>query len=294
MDKFDTAIMRFQTASEMSLQAYGLPLIIMDSGGKDSSVITDLAIKAKIPCEIQHHHTTADAPDTVRFVRQKFKRLEAAGQKCEITYPTYKGEPTSMWKLIPQNQIPPTRLARYCCAVLKEQGGKDRMISTGVRWAESTNRKTRGIYETIPAKRADAIILSNDNDDRRQLFENCKLKARRTVNPIIDWSDRDVWDYIRSENIEVNPLYSCGWARVGCIGCPMAGRKGRQLEFAQFPAYEKLYRMAFDKMIIARKAAGKDDSKGTWTSANAVFLWWMEDKNLDGQYDIFDEMEATQ
>ena len=105
MDIVDKAILRLQTASQMSLDVYGLPLIITESGGKDSAVLVDLALKAKIPMEIQHSHTTADAPETVRLVRAKFKRLEADGYTVGINYPTYKGKPVSMWSLIPQKMI---------------------------------------------------------------------------------------------------------------------------------------------------------------------------------------------
>ena len=51
------------------------------------------------------------------------------------------------------------------------------------------------------------------------------------------------------ETIPVNPLYFCGFSRVGCIGCPMAG-KHRYFEFARYPQYEKLYLMAFDLSLI--------------------------------------------
>jgi phosphoadenosine phosphosulfate reductase len=142
------AIERLKAASEMSLHAYGLPLVITDSGGKDSSVCKELALRAGIPFEIIHSHTTADAPETVRFVRSEAKRFEELGIKYTINMPTYKGKPVSMWSLIPQKLMPPTRLVRYCCSVLKETGGAGRFIATGVRWAESVNRKnSRGIYE---------------------------------------------------------------------------------------------------------------------------------------------------
>lgn len=78
-----------------------------------------------------------------------------------------------------------------------------------------------------------------DNDEKRQLFETCNLKGKMTVNPIVDWSDDDVWDYTHSEHLPINPLYCEGQKRVGCIGCPMAGRGGRQREFVRWPAYEK-------------------------------------------------------
>lgn len=227
-DKIDMAIMRLQEASRMSLKIYEKPLVVTTSGGKDSSVCVSLAQAAGIPFEVMHNHTTADAPETVYFVRQEFKRLEALGIKCTIAYPTYKGQPTSMWKLIPQKLMPPTRIARYCCAVLKEQGGTGRFITTGVRWAESVKRKNgRGIYETMPSDKKKKVILNNDNDDRRLLFENCTVKSKRVCNPIIDWTDENVWDYLTEEHIPVNPLYECGYSRVGCVGCPMAGTAGR-------------------------------------------------------------------
>ena len=65
-----------------------------------------------------------------------------------------------MWSLIPQKMIPPTRLARYCCEILKEGGGEGRFITTGVRWSESRKRKEgRGIYESFAKNKAQKIIL---------------------------------------------------------------------------------------------------------------------------------------
>lgn len=86
------AIERLQSASEMSLFAYGQPLVITDSGGKDSSVVKALALRAGIPFEIMHNHTTADAPETVRFVRSEAKRFEDLGIKYTINmrWPKYE------------------------------------------------------------------------------------------------------------------------------------------------------------------------------------------------------------
>jgi phosphoadenosine phosphosulfate reductase len=288
MDLEHLGIERLTAASDMSLQYYGQPLVITDSGGKDSAVIKELARRAGIPFEVMHNHTTADAPETVRFVRSEAKRFEDMGIKYTINMPMYKGKRTSMWSLIPQKLMPPTRLVRYCCSVLKETGGAGRFIATGVRWAESTSRKnSRGIYE----KNGDAerrIILNNDNDDRRMLFENCRLKAKRTVNPIIDWLDDDVWDFLKSDDAPpCNPLYCEGWKRVGCVGCPMAGKAGREFQFARFPKYKELYLLAFEKLLAERAAHGKYVN---WATAMDVFNWWMEYDVMPGQYDLF-EME---
>lgn len=283
------AIERLKAASEMSLQAYGLPLVVTDSGGKDSSVVKELALRSGIPFELMHNHTTADAPETVRFVRSEAKRFEELGIKYTINMPTYKGKRTSMWSLIPQKLMHPTRLVRYCCLILKETGGAGRFIATGVRWDESTSRKNnRGIYEKIGSTKENKIILNNDNDDKRRLFENCRLKAKRVVNPIIDWKDDDVWQFLDDAKVPVNPLYGEGWCRVGCVGCPMAGKAGREAEFERFPKYKNLYLLAFKNLLDEIAARGKYTG---WLSPEDVFNWWMEYDILPGQMNLFEEEE---
>ena len=291
-DLESVAIERLKTASEMSLAYYGQPLVVTDSGGKDSQVVKELAIRSGIPFEIQHNHTTADAPETVRFVRQEAKRFEELGIPYTINLPTYKGQRTSMWSLIPQKQIPPTRLMRYCCSVLKEGGGAGRFITTGVRWAESSPRKNnRGIYEKIGSTKASKIILNNDNDDKRMLFENCRMKAKRVVNPIVDWKNEDVWAFLKDAKAPTNPLYAEGWCRVGCVGCPMAGTDGREREFLRWPKYKQMYINAFDRMLAERLRSGKTD--GSWAAGTGldIYNWWMEYDILPGQMDLFDFIE---
>lgn len=118
-DKVDIAVKRLREAAEMSQALYDKPLLVTYSGGKDSDTVLRLAQIAKIPFEVQHSHTTADAPETVYHVRDKFRELELAGIKCEIDYHTQPdGTRTTMWNLIPRKLIPPTRLVRYCCAEL--------------------------------------------------------------------------------------------------------------------------------------------------------------------------------
>lgn len=281
------AIDRLKAASEMSLAAYQQPLVICISGGKDSGVITELAVRSGIPCEFLHSHTTADAPETVRFVRSEFKRLEGKGYKCTVNMPVYKGHRTSMWGLIPQVGLPPTRGMRYCCSILKETGAKGRFIATGVRWAESASRKNnRGIYEKMGATKDKKIILANDNDEKRMLFENCRLKAKRVVNPIVDWTDEDVYGFLEDAKCPMNPLYAEGRCRVGCIGCPLAGKKQREADFVRWPKYKNLYMLAFRDMLTERKRRGKETT--TWATAEDVFNRWMEYDVLPGQTSMED------
>lgn len=287
MEKEQKAIERIKMASEMSLHHYGKPLICTYSGGKDSDVMLELFKRSGIPFEAHNSHTTADAPQTVRHIRKKFQDLEQQGITCTIEKPTYKGERTSMWELIPQKLMPPTRKVRYCCKILKENGCANRYIATGVRWDESNYRSKRKEFEKLASKKKDeekfsTITLMNDNDANRRMSELCMQQNKMVVNPIIDWKHSDIWQYIESEHIEVCDLYKCGYDRVGCIGCPLAGKK-RYKEFADFPEYKKLYIHAFDRMLKERKKRGKECK---WETGEEVFRWWMEDENIPGQMSI--------
>lgn len=290
-DLEQTAMERLRLASQMSLKLYKQPLLLTDSGGKDSAVICKLAENAGIPFEICHSHTTADAPETVYHVRKRAKEYEGKDIKYTIILPTYQGKRTSMWDLIPKKLMPPTRIARYCCAVLKETAGKDRFVVTGVRWAESAKRAAnRGALEVQASDPKKKLILNNDNEEDRQLFENCQMKGKRVCNPIIDWTDRDVWDYLTEQKVETNPLYNEGFCRVGCVGCPMAG-KARYAEFARWPGFQRNYIRAFDRMLEERKARGKAENPRWGKTGEDVFHWWMEDGVLPGQANIWEDYE---
>lgn len=211
-----------------------------------------------------------------------------------------------MWSMIENKKIPPTRLARYCCEQFKETSGDGEMTITGVRWAESQKRKTNHGVVTVMAINKDTkkiadnsedfklsksggVILVNDNDESRRMVEQCYKRNKTTLNPIIDWTDSDVWEFIRGYDIPYCCLYDEGFKRLGCIGCPLGGKRSMEREFARYPKYKDLYILAFEKMLKRRKEAGKDDQTGNWASANDVFNWWIGYDILPGQVSFFEE-----
>lgn len=66
---------------------------------------------------------------------------------------------------------------------------------------------------------------------------------------------------------------------------PVGG--GRQREFMRWPAYEKMYISAFERMLDVRKAKGLPCD---WQTGMDVFRWWMEDDNVNGQLSMDDLM----
>ena len=95
--------------------------------------------------------------------------------------------------------------------------------------------------------------------------------------------------------MKYNPLYDKGFTRVGCIGCPMAGNQVKELEM--YPKYKQNYINAFDRMVKARRKAGKmDDSKyaEAWKDGIHVYKWWIGDDTIDGQMNIFDYLDKEE
>ena len=243
------------------------------SGGKDSQCIYHLCKLAGVKFDAHYSVTGIDPPELVRFLKAnypdvKFEYNYWNDDKPEHHYPDGRPKVITMWSLIADHTIPPTRMARYCCAALKETGGGGRIVVTGVRWAESVRRKQNHAVVDIrtsskklqdeakfnPAyretKHGDSIGFMDDNDGTRKMVEQCYMKKRTTINPIVDWEEEDVWEFL-NEVVKVPhcELYDQGYTRLGCIGCPLQGRSGMERDFERYPKYKELYIKAFDRMI---------------------------------------------
>lgn len=266
------------------------PYFLCYSGGKDSDTVLLLARLAGVRFEAIHNLTTVDAPETVRYVQaQKEIRIETPAK--------------SMWQLIEENKRPPTRAVRYCCRLLKETSGKNRVKITGVRWDESKSRRqNQGVATIIGKPKAvettarhvgaeiannenGSIVLNLDNDPARRLVEQCYRTTTTLVNPIIDWTDEDVWAFLHHYGCRSNPLYEarekagtfvpCGERRIGCIGCPLSGGRKMKKDFMRYPKYRDNYLRAFDRMLRARKESGMQTD--SWRNAVDVMLRWVEE-----------------
>jgi phosphoadenosine phosphosulfate reductase len=282
IDLVKIAIERLRSFEEFALEMNSAGYYVAYSGGKDSDVIRILCELSGVKYELWHNHTTVDAPETVRYIR-------GIVPKENITMPEM-----SMWKLIVKKGIPPTRAVRYCCQVLKEGGGRDRFVITGVRRSESNMRSDRNVLEIKSGKKSNRKIFMDDNDEARRMFETCQSKGNRTLNPIVEWEKHDVWEFLEHYGCESNPLYQCGYDRIGCVGCPMAGNF-RKKQFNDYPKYKESYIKSFEKMLLKRFENGIETK--LWGSGEEVFDWWISDKSmdyeLDGQIDLFENEDSV-
>lgn len=277
--KLDIAIQRIKTFEPP--EGY----FVAFSGGKDSQCIYHLCKEAGVKFDAHYSVTSVDPPELIYFIREHYPDVS-----FDIPHDS-NGKRISMWSLITEKKMPPTRMKRYCCKELKESSGKGRITVTGVRWAESVKRaRNHDVVDIIQKPREtaqkaekagvkyrkphkDSLILNDDNDASRRLVEQCYRTQKTMLNPIIDWAESEVWEYL-NEIVKVPhcSLYDIGYKRIGCIGCPMSGKKQMERAFERYPKYKQIYTKAFEKMIAERIKAGMPTS---WKSAEDVFNWWM-------------------
>lgn len=246
------------------------------SGGKDSQCIKHLCDEAGVKYDYHYNITGIDPPELIYFMRENYKDLE------------WHMYIKSMFKLIEDRGLP-TRLKRICCAELKEQGGEGRLCITGVRWAESTKRKGRRPFEVLTPKTEDKKLF-NDNEADRRLFENCLQKGKRIINPIIDWTDEDVWEYLNSRNIPHCKLYDEGQKRIGCIGCPLSSSQKEEL--ARYPKFRDNYYRAIEKFLPKYLERCRiKNRKPFLTTAKDWMSWWIGDLKVTNEVSFLDDTD---
>lgn len=222
------------------------------SGGKDSCVIKELVRRAGVNCVWHYNVTTIDPPELVHFIRKEHP--DVVFERPECNFFTYA---------IRHKKVFPTRRMRWCCEVFKERQSPDGSnLILGVRAAESPRRKAR--WKPISF------------NVRRSLVYVC---------PIVFWSDSMVWNFIRRENIPYCSLYDEGYSRLGCIGCPMSGKKGRLRDFARWPGFERKWKKLFQDTWNMRTGTEQRDGR-IWfgdryfTCWEEMYEWWLNDEPL--------------
>ena len=223
---------------------------LCDSFGKDSGVILRLAQMAGVRFVAHHNLTTLDPPELIWH-----------GKKWHPETVIHKPSISMLHMLATTANVMPTRIIRWCCATYKEGRdgeGKERQKGLvkifGVRAAESARRKAN--WKIWTPHRKDGWIL----------------------NPILYWTDDDVWRFTRNNSVSYCKLYDEGRKRLGCIGCPMSSKRNE--DFKRWPKYLQGWQRACRRYWERCKDRELHDGrtvKDKWPTWEHHWRWWMEE-----------------
>ena len=169
-----------------AFREYGDALVVANSLGKDSVAVWDLAKRVSRDIRGFIVTTRFKPPETVRFMGEqvtKFPELKVFRNEEPIPKGLYETDPDRCCELL---KVIPTRRAI-------EEMSVDCWV-TGLRCTEG---RTRVDYREVEQRDVGLVKL----------------------NPILIWYEREVWEYLAVNNVDVNPLYAEGYRSLGCAPC---------------------------------------------------------------------------
>ena len=225
-------------------------MFVLFSGGKNSTVVSDLVMRALSDQQILHIYgdTTLEYPETLEYVK-RFRK-----EHPKTPFLISRNNDKDFYDLCEKTSGPPSRVMRWCCTIFKTgaiqrkityifKGKKKVLMFNGLRRNES---KARSKYE-------------------RDTGET-KIAIQEGASPIIDWMNFDVWLYILTTGVDINNAYFFGYERVGCWCCPNNGNWSEVLSSIYMPEqYNRFHNM----LVEFAKKIGKPDpevyvAEGGW------------------------------
>ena len=258
-------IQELEYAAEHSIkdavQKHGQYLpVVSFSGGKDSTVVSNLVTRALSNSSILHlfGDTTLEFPLTQNYIKQ-FKE-----KHNKTPFITSKSDHDFL--SLCEEIGPPSRVMSWCCTVFKtgplnaKINGftKNTMLLTfyGIRGAESNSRRD---YQEDFFK--DSLGLHKVAD----VATSPKIAKQKVVSPIFDWFDIDIWLYIFYHGLSFNDSYRLGFTRVGCWCCPNNSGWSMFLASIYMPQESERWR---DFLVDFARKIGKPDPEEYVNSGN--------------------------
>lgn len=216
-------------------------VVVSFSGGKDSTVTADLAVRALSNPSLVHifGDTTLEFPLTIEYANRFRKNNPKAIFKIA------KNKEQDFHKVC-EDIGPPARMLRWCCFMFKT-GPINRTLSSLYR--------NKDILTFYGIRKCESVSRSKYNrveDDA----ESVKINNQRVASPIFYWKDVDIWLYILAEKIDFNDAYRLGYDRVGCWCCPNNNLRAQFLSRIYMPEQSEKWR---NFLIGFAKRIGKPD-----------------------------------
>lgn len=262
--KIHYSISLIQRAEKTALRYRPEGFFVAFSGGKDSQVLLKLTELAGVKYTAEYNLTTVDPPENVRFIKSHYPDVR-------IVYPKM-----SFLRLCQHHKMLPTQWTRFCCHELKETTNEHAVTLTGIRRSESARRSKREeVYLLTRRRHPEFTTGTFDQFSRHQetTVECLRGKDKLTVNPILQWTEADVWKFIEQYHLPINPLYQRGYTRVGCLFCPMSNIKSIQREVKDYPKYYQAMLRLIHRIRAEKFDESNPDVWGDFTDEEVFWFW---------------------
>lgn len=218
-----------------------MDMFVSFSGGKDSTVTSNLVLRALSTPQIMHifGDTTLEFPFTYTYV-DRFKKNHP--KTPVISARNKEKDFEELCRLVG----PPSRVMRWCCTVFK--------TGTIQKKIRSLYRDKKQILTFYGIRRSESVSRSKYERES----DSPKITKQRIVSPIIDWMDFDIWLYILTTGIDFNDAYRLGYARVGCWCCPNNSGWSEFLSKVHMHEQSKHFR---EMLIDFATSIGKEDAE---------------------------------
>ena len=183
------------------------PAVFASSLAAEDMVITDLILRAKLPI-------TIFTLETGRLHAETLSMIDRIRETYDYEVALYKPEPVAITAYVAANGLnafyDSIAMRKECCRIRKVEPLKRALAGnkawiTGQRRAQSTTRSELAMQE----------------DDAAHGLQK--------FNPLADWSEDDVWQYIRDHQVPFNPLHEKGYPSIGCEPCTRAIQPGEDI-----------------------------------------------------------------
>lgn len=218
-------------------------LVISFSGGKDSTVVADIVVRALSNPSIVHIYgdTTLEFPLSHEYVN-RFKK-----NNPRAIFKTAKNKDQNFLE-VAKEIGPPARMLRWCCTMFKT-GPITRTINSVFR--EKSILTFYGIRKNESVSRSKYNRVEDQEDA-------IKIAKQKVASPIFYWCNGDIWLYMMGENVDFNDAYRLGYDRVGCWCCPNNNERAQFLAKVYMPDQFKEWR---NFLVDFAKSIGKPDAE---------------------------------
>lgn len=183
------------------------PALLGTAFGAEGMVLIDLIARHRLPIRIF-------TLDTGRLPEETYALMDRVRERYGLPIDVYAPDTRLVQALVREHGANPfydsVELRKRCCDVRKSEPLQRALVAkgawiTGLRRGQSVTRDAIALMEFDPVHRV--------------------LK----VNPLADWSEDEIWEYLRGHGVPYNPLHDRGYPSIGCAPCTRAVAPGEDV-----------------------------------------------------------------